>query len=330
MSKNIVPCGGFEIDETLKIDEGKLGLAEGAGGVQSDYIQNDETAKDYIKNRPFFEENVETDISGFSFKIVNSNYADDELPFGLGQTWKVELQAQAGNQEYILEVQEDNGNFYLGAHPSDLKQEPYFTIGTTSYNIFSSYANAIGFTSFVLTGISGVYKESVYHKLDPKFLPDNNIYIEFVDSTTDEINYSYDEIVNFIDTKHSVYFKFNRTNDSSALSYIPFVGIGTSGGYKRLIFSSFLYAGNLGYELLFSRYSIYIYPDNTIQYTYTTQGVLNGQPTASNANKFLRVNTNGIAEYSDLIIPSSTSGSSKQFKITVDDSGTISATEVTS
>lgn len=329
MSKNVVPCGGFKLDGTLKIDDGKLGLAEGAGGVQSDYNQNDETAKDYIKNRPFFEENVETNISGFSFKIKNQNYADDELPLGLGQTWKVELQAQAGNQEYILEVQEDGGNFYLGAHPSDLKQEPYFTIGTTSYNMFSSYANAIGFTGFVLTGISGVYKESVYHKLDPKFLPDNNIYIEFVDSTTDEINYSYDEIVNFINTKHSVYFKFNRTTDKSIFIYIPFVEIETSNS-KRLKFSSFLYAGNSGYKLLFNRYSIYIYPDNTIQYTYIVEGVLNGKPTTSNANKFLRVNTNGIAEYSDLIIPSSTSGSTKYFKITVDDSGTISATEVTS
>lgn len=32
----------------------------------------------------------------------------------------------------------------------------------------------------------------------------------------------------------------------------------------------------------------------------------------------------------DLIIPSSTSGSQKKFKITVDDAGTIKATEVTS
>lgn len=31
----------------------------------------------------------------------------------------------------------------------------------------------------------------------------------------------------------------------------------------------------------------------------------------------------------NIIIPSSTSGSSKKFRITVDDSGTISATEVT-
>lgn len=36
------------------------------------------------------------------------------------------------------------------------------------------------------------------------------------------------------------------------------------------------------------------------------------------------------SELNEIILPSSTSGSTKQFKITVDDSGTISATEVTS
>lgn len=46
-------------------------------------------------------------------------------------------------------------------------------------------------------------------------------------------------------------------------------------------------------------------------------------------NKILVVNPDGTVWPSfDLILPSSTSGSSKKFKITVDDSGTISATEV--
>ena len=35
------------------------------------------------------------------------------------------------------------------------------------------------------------------------------------------------------------------------------------------------------------------------------------------------------SELNEVILPSSTSGSSKRFKITVDDTGTISATEVT-
>ena len=53
MSKKI-GCGGFRIDDdTLKLkDDGTL-YAIG-GGVQPDWNQNDSTATDYIKNRPFY------------------------------------------------------------------------------------------------------------------------------------------------------------------------------------------------------------------------------------------------------------------------------------
>ena len=47
------------------------------------------------------------------------------------------------------------------------------------------------------------------------------------------------------------------------------------------------------------------------------------------AGKFLIVGEDGIVGFRDLILPSSTEGSTKKFKITVDDTGTISATEVT-
>lgn len=46
-----VPCGGFYLGDGLIMDGNTL---ESLGGeqVQSDYAQNDSTAKDYIKNRP--------------------------------------------------------------------------------------------------------------------------------------------------------------------------------------------------------------------------------------------------------------------------------------
>lgn len=48
-----IPCGGFELDENIfSLDENDvLSLS---GGAQSDWNQNDETALDYIKNRPFY------------------------------------------------------------------------------------------------------------------------------------------------------------------------------------------------------------------------------------------------------------------------------------
>ena len=56
-----------------------------------------------------------------------------------------------------------------------------------------------------------------------------------------------------------------------------------------------------------------------VQYNWDTEFV----------NKFLVVNPDGtVWPSSNLILPSSTSGSSKKFKIIVDDSGTITATEI--
>ena len=38
MSKNVVPCGGFELGDSLEIKDGKLDLADGAGGVPDPLI----------------------------------------------------------------------------------------------------------------------------------------------------------------------------------------------------------------------------------------------------------------------------------------------------
>ena len=57
-----IPCGGFMLGEGLVLSEdGKtLSVSGGGGGVQPDWNQNDSTASDYIKNRPFYSETTET------------------------------------------------------------------------------------------------------------------------------------------------------------------------------------------------------------------------------------------------------------------------------
>ena len=56
-------------------------------------------------------------------------------------------------------------------------------------------------------------------------------------------------------------------------------------------------------------------------FMYTT-----GQSNISGGNKFILLNPDEPA--TDLVISSSTEGSTKKFKITVDDNGTLSAAEV--
>lgn len=48
-----VPCGGFVLGEGLALSkDGKTLNVTGGGGSQADWNQNDETAVDYVKNRP--------------------------------------------------------------------------------------------------------------------------------------------------------------------------------------------------------------------------------------------------------------------------------------
>ena len=47
-----VPCGGFVLGEGLALGEDGKTLNVSGGGSQADWNQNDETAADYIKNRP--------------------------------------------------------------------------------------------------------------------------------------------------------------------------------------------------------------------------------------------------------------------------------------
>lgn len=49
---NKVPCGGFVLGEGLTLGEDGKTLNVSGGGSQADRSQNDETAADYVKNRP--------------------------------------------------------------------------------------------------------------------------------------------------------------------------------------------------------------------------------------------------------------------------------------
>lgn len=75
MSK--VPCGGFELDESLALNNGKLGLAPGAGGAQADWNQNDETQPDYVKNRPFWREKTKELLFPYITEPIEVTTEDD-------------------------------------------------------------------------------------------------------------------------------------------------------------------------------------------------------------------------------------------------------------
>ena len=67
MSKKI-PCGGFELDDTLEVREGKLGLAGGTGGIRTAII------KSSLYNKVLAGEDVE--LSEETFECINMTYEE--------------------------------------------------------------------------------------------------------------------------------------------------------------------------------------------------------------------------------------------------------------
>ena len=92
-----IPCGGFKLDEkSFSLDENGVLSVSGGGGVQPDWNQNDETATDYIKNRPFYTgdpvETVLIEESTVSFAGTGSFYMaqiQSNLEATVGETYKV-------------------------------------------------------------------------------------------------------------------------------------------------------------------------------------------------------------------------------------------------
>ena len=65
---NKIPCGGFELDDSLEVRDGKLGLAGGTGGIRTAII------KSSLYNKVLAGEDVE--LSEETFECINMTYEE--------------------------------------------------------------------------------------------------------------------------------------------------------------------------------------------------------------------------------------------------------------
>lgn len=154
--------------------------------VQSDWNQSDSNAPDHIKNRPFGEETVETNIEGMTFGTFPhaDPYAGStsavahglNIPFAPGQVWTVTYKIGSNGAESTLqnfEVQQyDDGTLYIGDYPVADGGELYITSSDVCYN--ESWARMIAPYDIKLVGVSGSVTETALKKIDPKFIPEWN------------------------------------------------------------------------------------------------------------------------------------------------------------
>ena len=310
-----------------------------SSNVQSDWNQNDESAADYVKNRPFYTGspvetvllaettlNVQSQQNGLSqFGVENVDFT-----FEIGKTYKVSWDGTM----YSCVASDFNGSGIgcignqqiIGGADTG---EPF--IAAVDSNTFMIYTSDTATSHAV--AISGYLPEIV--KIDEKYLPDyllkDPVYYDgnIANWSSDKKQQMYDDVV----SGKNVIYIFG--DDHIPLKVLD---IGKGNLNSSIYFSGF-------YRNLF----IFVDTDGTISGSEFPDGAIASKlyvdkkatgmditsATVGQIARISAVDDNGVPtawEAVDpedvMIIKSSTPNSVKKFKITVDDSGAISATEV--
>jgi hypothetical protein len=314
--------------------------------VQPDWNQNDETSPDYVKNRPFYtstEETVLLEESTVSFTNPSAGFYYAVIPTTIeltsGETYKVYWDgttyecvcesimgyAVIGNPS-IIGVGADTGvPFVITPLADDNGTEIYTKDASASHTIsISVFAGELVKIDTKYLPIStddsyGVIKRSDI--VSAYNLPANAPHDQMVDAVTAFETGNASIVWDGVKVISADY------NSSTDKIFVQFAGEPLSfkifenldGFYIRTIASSIAYAELQGEQArIFNSEGTYT--------VLSTEGVQSNSTLRTSANNF---SIKGEIRGYSLVLRSSTKNSTKRFRITVDDSGTISATEVT-
>lgn len=287
------------------------GLVQKMKSFRGNWNQNDSTAPDYVKNRPFYTETVETVLveeSTADFYYVGDGLYEAVIPstFGLtvGETYTVTWDGTAYKYTYaggygIL------GNLSLAGEGPDTGEPFFLFVADGSEASFLTADTSASHTFSV-----SVDTESVV-QIDIKYLP--------LASETEpgiiSVNTLSDSVMSQV------------ANEYFAVRNTSVYGYGNAATIEECANKNNSYSifspGEFGGAVL-SCYNDYVNK-------YITSVLSGGQKIECwkfsqdypSMEQLWGISKDGV------IISSSTANSTKKFKITVDDSGTISATEVT-
>ena len=340
-----IPCGGFKLDEkSFSLDEnGVLSVSGGGGGVQSNYNQNDSTAADYIKNRPFYtgdpSETVLVQESTVSFSESGGMYLaqiQSNFEATVGETYKVTWDGAA--YECVCVDFENSlfiGNLSIAGAGSDTG-EP-FLMGINNGSGIVIYTKDASASHTI--SISGSIAEVI--QIPDKYIP--NTFRDVV-IAGNPLNWSEDD-----------WAKYYGLFQSGKLLMINGIGSSRSEGYVLSMFYVSHGAHNISaINSTGNFYSFGVYQDggedkfywvpiisyNAFYFQYNKTG-----SSASEAYKRLeasdgltfttkKANQEAVRQKvvlegdKEIILSSSTSGSTKKFRVTVDDSGNLTATGI--
>ena len=109
-NNNKIPCGGFYLGDGLTMDGNTL-KSLGGEQVQTDWNQNDETARDYIKNRPGGYDAETPNVTYNCVTTVGTN------PFNM-ERWDSEVHQSTGHSQNSCQKIEQYFEVFLGEERS--------------------------------------------------------------------------------------------------------------------------------------------------------------------------------------------------------------------
>ena len=306
---NKIPCGGFYLSDTLGVDEnGKLGVngdepfkslvTDGDGGVKWE----DRLA--YTKTIPG------SDGPIITFRAYLNTISPLTLsePLIVGAPYTVNV----GNDKCKTICTTDGEHLSITVSVQGSAQGSLIVNDPINNPLVALWNGAVTNKRIEIVRES---QEEV-KQIDPKYIPNPNV---IVNITGTDGNYTADktfsEVKALIDSGAEVKCMY----DSLLFNCIGF----TNEEKTSIGFEFEALALGVASTIVFATDSI------SVNFINLEKKLL-PEVSASDNNKFLSVANGTWRASSNLIVPSSTSGSSKKFKITVDDSGAISATEVTS
>ena len=344
-----VPDGGTVGQLLGKTESGTSWIDPPQSGVQPDWNQNDATQPDYVKNRPFYTGNpVETVLveeSTVSFAERNGMYMGQlESTFSatVGETYKVYLDGAVYESACVdFSGMTIIGNLSLMGAGSDTG-EP-FIMSVYNGQVIEIYtADASASHTF---SISGLVSEVV--KIDEKYLPDiiaTKSEVEVAQNTANsnkEVLYSaFSSVATFTFDKQTSgrdtfvfnglnYYKISDFNPAPE-NVISFNGTAENGD-ERSIITIGSNCVEYGFFIVVASAGVCSLPiTDTVTKSFTAPSaglyaiyVEGHTSSTAGTGQFTLMSIDGLT------IKSSTANSTKRFRITVDDTGTLKATEVT-
>lgn len=356
-----VPDGGTAGQLLGKTESGTAWIDPPQSGVQPDWSQNDETQPDYVRNRTHYTETAIVEVLleiSFTSQLLDDRYgwtANEPTITELPEAGEVATVSFDG-KEYECAAVVMRGTVVYGNAAimgGDDTGEPFVLISVPTSQ---SSVMCLTDTEPTVHSISVYRKEETVHTLDPKYLPDNELFEEYEGvGATPAYSGTFDNTI----TANALvgdYVYYKVSGDTPAISrfykgehqgrYQSVVGTVSStsnfydgsfdedeSGNFFIDFGNFFVAKSAGsYSFTRSingrKYTVVV-PEPGI---YCDSGMGEGKAFKGTYAFYLvgkeAIGSLTVPASGHFVLCSSTEGSTKKFQITVDDSGTLTATEV--